>query len=145
MDHDNFAPKGIFTIQVFDKSGNLLEEHVEENLIVNKGKYNLIRLLGGNSANRSVTDIAFGEGTSAAAAGDTALTNAYTKNISSVSYPDTSSVVFNWTLGSGEANGKAITEFGLIHQNGDLFNRRVRSVINKTSDISLAGTWKIQF
>jgi hypothetical protein len=46
----------------------------------------------------------------------------------------------------GEANGKAIMEFGLICTDGTLFARKNRAkAIEKDSDISLEGKWRIIF
>jgi hypothetical protein len=63
-------------------------------------------------------------------------------------------VQFNWSLGTTEANGMAIHEFGLMSDDGTLFSRRIREdqngnpinkPINKESDISIIGQWIIIF
>lgn len=143
--NDALNMRGDFHLRVIHKDGTLLAEYHEKNLIVTAGKNTLAKMLNGNVSNRHITNIGFGTGSTPASSGDTALTNSYSKAIDSASYPDSTSVLFQWSLATGEANGKAITEFGLLSSNGDLFSRRVRDVINKTSDIRLEGTWKIQF
>lgn len=145
---ENAAPVGTFHLKVIeDKTGKVLEEYTERNLIVTNGKQALSKLIGGGDPgyDKRVTQISFGTDGTAPEAGDTGITAPFTKNIGSVTYPDNTSVVFNWSLATSEANGKAIQEFGLLCIDNTLFARRTRAVINKTSDLRLEGTWKIQF
>jgi len=65
------------------------------------------------------------------------------KAIDSADYPTANSVRFNWTLGTGDANGITIQEFGLLNDSNVLFARKVRAGIVKTSAISLIGNWVI--
>ena len=57
------------------------------------------------------------------------------------------SVVFAFSLGTADANGLAIGEFGLLSAAGVLYARKVRAyqIINKDASMSLSGTWTIQF
>ncbi len=144
---DDKAPKGTFELRVYNAAGELLEQYVHENLIVSAGKSALALLIGGGDPgyDKRVTKISFGTDGTAPSAGDTGITSPFTKAIGSVTYPDSTSVVFNWSLATTEANGKAIQEFGLLCIDNTLFARRTRAVINKTSDLRLEGTWKIQF
>lgn len=140
---DAITLRGIFCLQTFE-NGALVDSYEDKNVIVVVGRRQLCRLLAGDVVGRSVTRIGFGEGTSPAASSDTALTSGFVKSVDSVTYPTSTSVRFNWTLGTGDANGKAITEFGLLSTDNTLFARKQRSVINKTSSISLIGTWTIE-
>jgi len=144
---DTLQPRGTFHFKMFDKSDNLVEEYTCENLIVAAGKAALSALIGGGDPgyDKKVTKIAFGTDGTAPASGDTSITSPFVKAIGSASYPDSTSVVFNWTLGYTEANGKDIQEFGLLCIDNTLFARRTRAMISKTSDFRLEGTWKIQF
>jgi len=135
---------GEFRLAIY-RAGQLVEEFAEPNLIVNGAKDQLARLVGGNGANRHVTQIGFGTGTAAASPGNTALTGAYWKPVTSVSYPATGQVAFAWSLSTAEANGMALTEFGLRCADGTLFARKVRNPIHKSDDLSLTGTWTIIF
>lgn len=141
---DEQAMRGDFRLEV-RKNGVLVEVFEEKNLIVNGAKNQLAKLVGGAGANRQITQIGFGIGASAASPGNTALTSAYTKPVTSVEYPATGQVRFNWSLSTAEANGKAITEFGLICADGTLFSRKARAPIQKESDLSLSGAWIIIF
>lgn len=139
------APSGLFTLNVYQK-GELIEVFQEKNLIVNNSKQIHANLLGGAVTNQSVTKIAFGTNGTAPSSGDTTITGAYTKLLDNVTYPSSNQVQFNFSLGSGEDNGQAILEFGLITGGGTLYARKVRSTaLNKASDLSLTGSWVISF
>lgn len=144
-DHPDRPPTGELRLQIY-RGTELIEEFIEQNLIVDGSKQTHARLLGGDITNRSVTQIGFGTNGVAPAAGNAALTNPTLKGIDSVTYPAANQVSFNFSLGSAEANGKAIMEFGLLTAAGVLYARRVRaSALNKESDISLSGSWVITF
>lgn len=124
----------------------LVEEFSEDNLIVDGSKLIHAKLLGGAVANMSVTQISFGTSAAAAAAGNTAITSPFTKLIDTITYPASNQVAFNFTLGTGEANGKAISEFGLLTAGNALYARRTRATpLNKESDLTLTGSWVITF
>lgn len=138
-------PSGLFVLNVF-RRGELIEVFKEENLVVDGSKQVHAKLLGGSVTNQSVTQIGFGTSLTAPAAGNTSLTAAYTKALDSVTYPLSNQVTFAFSLGSSEANGKAIGEFGLFTAGGTLYARKTRtSALNKESDLSFSGTWTISF
>lgn len=139
------APQGHFHLEIW-RGRDLIEVVDEKNLIVVGSKQTHARLLGGDVTNRSVTQISYGDSLTAPAAGNTAITNPFTKAIDNVTYPATNQVRFSFSLASGEANGKAIGEFGLLTAGGVLYARKTRSAaLNKESDISVSGTWTITF
>lgn len=138
-------PTGELRFRVY-RGDELIEEFVEKNLIVDGSKLVHAKLIGGTTANNSVTQISFGTSGTAAAAGNTAITNPFTKAIDSVTYPLSNQVSFNFSLSSGESNGKAILEFGLLTAGNALYARKVRATaLNKESDISISGSWVISF
>lgn len=144
-DHYSQAPSGLFLLHVY-RRGELIERFEERNLIVDNAKQVHARLLGGDVANRSVTQFGVGTSGTAPAAGNTALTNSYVKALDAVTYPAANQVAFAFSLGSGEANGKAILEFGLLTAGSVLYARKTRTAaLNKESDISFSGTWTISF
>jgi len=132
-------------MQVKDRKGNLLQMYSGENLVVNAGRNSAARLVGGSGANKEITQIAFGTSGTSPSPTDADLTDKFIKAIDSVAYPQTGAVEFSWTLGFSEANGKSIREFGLFNTANELFSRKTRDVIEKTSDIEINGTWTIQF
>lgn len=135
--------RGIFTLDVFLR-GILVDRFSDDNLIVNRGRTNVSRLVGGDVTGLSVTKIGFGTNGTAAAPGNTALVAPYVKNLDGKTYPDDYSVLFNFSLGANEANGLQIQEFGLLTSSGLLHARKVRGgVLVKDSDLSLTGTWQL--
>jgi hypothetical protein len=144
MRTENIEVTGSFNLQVIDNAtGKVLENYEAANLVVTLGRTNICRLLGGNAAGKAVTKIAVGTSAAVTAISNTALTSQFSKNIDSVDYPEANSVRFNWILGTADANGKTIQEFGLLNDSGVLFARKVRTAIVKSSAISLVGNWKI--
>lgn len=144
---DNFeqAPSGIFLLNVY-RRGELVEVYEDKNLIVDGARLTMARLLGGDVTNRSITQIGFGIGTSAPAAGNTGLTGAFLKPTDGVSYPASNQVRFAFSLGTTEFNGQPISEFGLFTAGGTLYARKVRAApLNKDTDLSFSGTWTITF
>ncbi len=133
---------GDFTLQVF-KNGILMETFNEKNLVVLNGKGNAAKLMGGGAAGKKIEKVAVGTSNIPPVDGDTALTGAFVKAITSVSYPEDNSVQFNFTIEDTEANGMTIREFGLLNTDNVLCARKVRADIVKTSGIRLVGTWKI--
>lgn len=140
-----YRPTGIFTLNIYRK-GVLIEVYEDANLVVDLSKQQLARLIGGDVTNRSLTKIGFGTSGTAPAAGNTSLTGAYVNALGAVTYPATNSVQYAFMLGTSEANGLSIMEFGLFTTGDVLFARKTRSgAIVKDSDLSLAGTWRINF
>jgi hypothetical protein len=138
-------PSGVLSYRVF-RNGELIEEVEDNNLIVVGSQVTHARLLGGDVTNRSITQIGFGTNGTAAAFANASLTGAYTNNVAAPTYPATNQVSFGFSLGTTEANGIAILEFGLLTAGGILYARKVRSTaLNKASDITLSGTWVISF
>lgn len=128
------------------RNGKCIEVFEDHNLIVQKAKETMAHLIGGDTESKMITKVAFGTSGIEPDPSNTSITDAYVKKIDSVSYPQSGQVTFHFSLGSGEANGKKILEFGLLCDNGDLFARRIRSaVLNKASDITITGEWTISF
>jgi hypothetical protein len=140
-----YRPTGHFHLEVF-QGGEVIEVVDEPNLVVDASKFPLSRLIGGTVANNSVTTFGVGTNGATPSAGNTVLTSSFTKAFDSVTFPATNQVSFNFSLGTTEANGVAILEFGLLTAAGTLFARKTRaSALNKASDISFTGAWVITF
>jgi hypothetical protein len=137
-------PIGIFRLNVY-RRGRLIERVCEPNLWVNAGSANSAYFYGGGSAG-PVTQIGFGTNAAAPAVTDTALTGAYLTAVGAITYPSAGMVAFAFSLGSGVANGIAISEFGLLTAAGTLIARKNRTTpIYKSALVTLAGSWSIQF
>lgn len=139
------VPSGRFLLKVW-RQGVLFDVMDENNLIVVGSQQTHARMLGGDVASRSVTQIAFGTNGAAPSFANTAITGAYDKAVDSVTYPAANQVQFAFSLGTAENNGMAISEFGLLTAGGVLYARKTRSAaLNKDTDLSLSGTWTISF
>lgn len=140
---DTIKVRGEFRVEII-KDGKVIETYFDPNVITVVGRTQLAHLLGADVTGRSITKIGFGTGSSAASSSDTSLAiGAFVKATGAVTYPTSTSVKFAFLLGTGDANGMSITEFGLMCTDNTLFARKVRSAIAKTSSISLSGTWEI--
>lgn len=159
---DKAKLRGIFSMRVLDRSGNVLEEYEDNNMIVNGAKQAMSFLVSDASqaANKVVTRIGFGTDTTEAQPEDEALGNeippvdvpegqtvaSVRKQLTGHSYPSTDRVQFNWALAPAEGNGSDICEFGLFTEDGTLFAHKVRSgVVHKDDSMSFEGTWTILF
>ena len=139
------APEGIFHLRVFHR-GRLIEECVQPNLVVNGSRTVHALLLGGSFTGNNVAQIGFGTGLLAPVSGNTGLTAPYMKSLDSVTWPASGQVAFAFSLGSAEANGMAIGEFGLFTTAGVLYARKTRvAALAKDIDIALAGSWTVTF
>jgi len=137
--------RGTFGMKVF-KSGKLVEEILDDNLIVNVARNQMAHLVAGETTGRKIAKIAFGTSNTEPNAADTSIANQWAKAISGFSYPESGKVQFDWELLVTENNGMAILEFGLLTVDGQLFARKIRTnPIHKASDISIEGHWTLIF
>lgn len=137
--------RGNFKTRVF-RSGTLVEVYEDNNLIVNKAKFQMAHLLVGEFTGRNIAGIAFGTNGAIPEETDTVIANQFVKPLSGFSYPENGIARFIWELLTSENNGMAIREFGLLTADGELFARKTRTnPLNKESDISIEGQWDIIF
>lgn len=141
----NKEMRGEFSLVIRNKKGEVIETYTDKNLIVDRARFNMAHLLGAAGNSAYIDKIGFGIGTGVADVSDLVLTGSTQFSFDTIDYPDNNSVAFHWSLGLGDMNGVAITEFGLISHNGDLFARKVRNVINKEDDFTINGVWRILF
>ncbi|MGF6641780.1 hypothetical protein [Paraburkholderia sp. MM6662-R1] len=145
LDDDLRAPTGVLSYRVYHR-GVLVEQVEDHNLIVIGSQVTHAHLLGGDVTGRSVTQIGFGTSGTTEVFGNTALTGAYVNNLAAPTYPASNQVSFGFALGTAEANGIAISEFGLLTTGGVLYARKTRALpLSKLSDVTLSGTWVISF
>jgi hypothetical protein len=137
-------PTGHFICRTY-RDGKLIELIDEPNLVVNEWAVICANALGG-AAGYGVTQMGWGTNGATPLPTDTALTAPYYNAFGSVTYPSAGLVQYNFQLGTAEANGLSIQEFGLVTTNGLLFAHKVRlAPLVKASDITLSGSWVITF
>jgi len=85
------------------------------------------------------THFAVGTGTTQDSSSDTALENEVFRDTIDEVQTSSNSVLFRCYLGTTEANGNAITEFGIFDSDsgGTMLFRKVFPAINKTSDMDI--------
>jgi len=140
--------KGVFSMRCIDKkTGNVLHEYTDNNLVVDLGRHAAVLLLGGSGSAAAVTQIGVGTSNTAATNADTALTSAFVKNLNTagtVNTYTTNTVTFGYQIDTTEANGMTIWEFGLFTSSNVLVARKVlSSSIAKNSSFAIAGTWTL--
>jgi mannitol-specific phosphotransferase system IIBC component len=137
MINDNFALTGALTIAVNDEV--VQETH---NLVVTAGKNWVADRM--NNVNTVMTHMAVGTGSTAAAAGDTALGTQLDRNTLSSTTVTDNAIEYACTWAAGDGTG-ALTEAGIFDaaSGGDMLARTVFSVVNKGASDSMTITWTI--
>jgi hypothetical protein len=137
MIHDDLKLTGALTIAVNDE---IVQE--TENLVVTAGKNWVADRM--NNANTVMTHMAVGTGTTAAAAGNTALVTETDRNALTSTTVTNNAVAYVATWAAGDATA-ALTEAGIFDaaSSGDMLARTVFSVVNKGAADSMTITWTI--
>ena len=136
--------KGIWLFEAFDKDGVLVESFREENLITTVGKGLIMDRLFGLSASVALTGMSVGTSATAAAIGDTAITNPVFKVFDATPTRAGLVVTASTTYLTNEANIN-IQEVGLLTASGAILYNRLAPVgpFNKTTAVSLKVTVQI--
>ena len=139
MINDNLALTGALTIAI---NNEVVQE--THNLVVTAGKEWVADRMA--NANTVMTHMAIGTGTTAAAAGNTALVTELDRNVLTVSggTVSTNTIQYACTWAAGDGTG-AITEAGIFDASsaGDMLARTVFAVVNKGAADSMTITWTI--
>jgi hypothetical protein len=143
MINEGLKLRGDVALVLRDKDGNIKDERKIENLIVDTG-LNFIcdRMKDDETA---MTHMALGSGSTAAAAGDTALgTQLGSREALDSSTVTANQIVYVASFEAGDATG-AVTEAGIFNASsgGTMLCRTVFSVVNKAADDTLTVNWTI--
>lgn len=141
---DSLKLTGAVSLVLRDKDGNVKQTKEAKNLIVDTG-LNFIcdRMKDDETA---MTHMALGSGTTAAAAGDTALGSQLGSRVALTSSTVTNNqIVYVCSFPAGSGTG-AVTESGIFNaaSAGTMLCRVVFSTVNKSADDTLQITWTIQ-
>lgn len=144
---ENLKVKGRLSIVLRDKDGNVKDERDVDNLVVNAGlAYIVSRMVG--TAKSTMSHMALGAGTTAAAAGQTDLVSLLGSrealDSTTIAGANNNQVVYVASFEAGDATG-AVTEAGIFNDvsAGDMLCRTVFPVVNKAADDALTVTWTI--
>ena len=130
-------------VEVKDKDGNVKDTRQLKNLVVTAGLGYIASRMKEATAD-AMTHMAIGTGTTAAAAGQTALvTEAARQSLTSTTV-SSNTVEYVAAFAAGTGTG-AITEAGVLNaaSGGTMLCRTVFSVVNKGASDSMTITWTI--
>jgi hypothetical protein len=139
--------RGNVDIVLRKSDGSIKDKREIHNLVVNTGLAYIISRMVGTSKN-VMSHMAIGAGTTAAAAGDTALESQLgsrvTLDSTTIAGSNNEKVVYVATFGTGVGTG-AVTEAGVFNAgtSGDMLCRTVFAVVNKAADDTMEITWTI--
>ena len=142
MFNDQLKVTGDVVVEITGPDGSVKDRREIKNLVVTTGKeFIAARMVGVPTA---MSHMAIGAGTTAAAAGDTALGSELGR-IALASATSTGAVVtYTASFPAGTGTG-AVTEAGTLNaaSGGTLLCRTVFSVVNKGVDDAMSITWAI--
>ncbi len=142
MFNDQLKVTGDVVVEITGPDGRVKDRREIKNLVVATGKtFIAARMVGTPTA---MSHMAIGAGTTAAAAGDTALGSELGR-VALASATSTGAVVtYTATFPAGTGTG-AVTEAGTLNaaSGGTLLCRTVFSVVNKGVDDAMSITWAI--
>ena len=144
MINDFAGATGQLSVILRDADGNIKQDVRVKNLVVNTG-LNFMTSRMKDTTLAAMTHMAVGSGTTAAAAGDTALETQISARVSLTSTTVTANAIeYVAAFGAGVSTG-AITEAGIFNAStaGTMLCRTVFSVVNKAAADTLQITWTI--
>lgn len=134
---------GRFELRVY-RCGLLVDEVDEQNMVVAGSALVLASLLAGGV--QPLVRFGVGTNSSTPALGNASLAGYQHLPLGVADFPSPGAVRFQFSVGPGDFNGAAISEFGLLTSADVLFARKSRPApILKTSDVSFSGSWTISF
>jgi hypothetical protein len=144
MFENKLSVKGRLSVVLRDADGNVKQSQDIPNLVVSSGLAFIASRMK-DTTDAAMSHMAVGSGTTAAAAGDTALETQIGSRVSLTSTTVTANAVaYVATFAAGTGTG-AITEAGIFNADtsGTMLCRTVFSVVNKGADDTLQITWTI--
>jgi hypothetical protein len=145
MIHDGLQLRGRLNIVVVDALGNIKDEREVDNLVVTTGK-SFVASRMKDTTSSVMSHMAIGTGSTAAAAGDTALGSESARVSLTSTTVTNNDVVYVATFAAGTpSSAAAITEAAIFNasSSGTMLCRTVFSTINKQSADALSITWTV--
>tara|TARA_B100000927_G_scaffold67159_1_gene52969 strand:- start:2466 stop:2909 length:444 start_codon:yes stop_codon:yes gene_type:complete len=141
--NDETRALGKLTIEVKDKDGKLKQREEVKNLVVDTGLAYIASRMKDATAT-AMSHMAIGTGSSAAAAGNTALGSEAARQALTSTTVTSNAVAYVASFAAGTGTG-AITEAGILNaaSSGTLLCRTVFSVVNKGASDSMTITWTV--
>lgn len=138
-----FSARGRLTIEQFDKDGNLIHTDATTNVVVSAGLDYIASRMKDATAT-AMTHMAVGSGTTAAAAGNTAVETELGRVALTSTTVSSNAITYVGDFPAGTGTG-AVTEAGILNASsgGTLLCRTVFSVVNKAAADTLKVTWTL--
>lgn len=142
MLQDSLKVTGDVLVEITGADGAVKDRREIKNLVVTTGKEFIAARMVGTPAEMS--HMAVGAGTTAAAAGDTALGSELGRVTLASDSASGAVVTYTATFPAGTGTG-AVTEAGVLNagSGGTLLCRTVFAVVNKGADDAMSITWQI--
>ena len=133
----------VVNLLLVDEMGIIKDERDIDNLVVTTGKEYIASRMKDATAT-AMSHMAIGTGTTAAAAGQTALVTEANRQALTSTAVSGGQVTYSSTFGNGQGTG-ALTEAAILNASsgGTMLCRTVFSVINKGANDTLAITWTV--
>ena len=147
MINENLKLSGQLNIVLKDKAGNIKDERVEKNLVVNTGLAVIAARMIGTSKS-VMSHMAIGSSTSSATGAQTDLVSVLGSreaiDSSNIIGSNNEKVVYVSNFEAGDGTG-AVTEAGIFNAatSGDMLCRTVFAVVNKAADDTMSISWTI--
>lgn len=147
MINEKLKTTGELKIVVRDKDGNIKDERLEKNLVVNTGLDVIADRMKGTPTKAAMTHMAVGTDATAAAAGNTALGTQLGTRVALTSTTVTSNAIeYVATFPSGAStHSGALVEAGIFNAStaGDMLCRTTFAAVNKGDDDTVTITWTV--
>lgn len=141
--YDDMTVRGSMHLELRGADGELKATRDVHNLVVTTGRDAIIERLDSSPATAQPSHMEVGTGTTAVAAGQTALVTALDRNAltSSTASGGVLTMVGNWA--AGDATNAAIAEAGVFNaaSAGTMYSRATFTAINKGASDTLQITW----
>ena len=143
MFDDEIKVKGHLSIVLVDEMGVVKDERDLDNLVVTAGKGYIASRMKDATAT-AMSHMAIGTGTTAAAAGQTALVTEANRQALTSTNVSGGQITYSSTFGNGQGTG-ALAEAAILNAatGGTMLCRTVFNVINKGANDTLAITWTV--
>ena len=141
--NDKSKATGKLTVEIKNKQGEVIDIREVKNLVVDDGlEYIASRMKDATAT--AMSHMAIGTGSTAAAAGNTALGTEAARQALTSTTVTANAVAYVASFGAGTGTG-AITEAGILNaaSSGTLLCRTVFSVVNKGASDSMTITWTV--
>jgi hypothetical protein len=142
---DGLSITGHVLVELFGENGELKETREVDNLVVTAGKNHIADALSSAPGQAAMGWMAVGTGSTAPAAGDTALGTEIDRNALTSRTDATNVVTYVGDWAAGDATNAAIAEAGIFNaaSAGTMLARATFTAINKGASDTLKITWTV--